>query len=313
MKQIPLIRLFSQKKGRNIKPDFIQNNILQKNKSKTVSSIKRPPTTSRIEKPIPILSFPLNYNNINNISDYSDSTPQLFLTSRSIYNPLSQEKHRLFKTIFSYKNKPPLSMDRNRKKIISNSTLNKPVIMGKTIEKKIKESKKSQRLKKINILDFGNKLKLYDEEEQKKKEKIILEKRAKELNDIYYDYDKTNSKQIMNSFSGNSPTLLKNKVCFVKGIMDFLYPKLVLQKMAFLNEIKIKKFKQGRENIENNYKKDKYYISKFRNPEQNAALSKYLYGSDYEIIRKKNNSIKTKNILINKCKVLKLSKDYDFI
>ena len=309
MRQIPFIRLFSKKKGRNKKPDIIQNNFLHNNKSKTTSSTVRPTTTSRIKTPIPILSFPLNY--YNNNSAYSETSPQKLLTSRTIQKPLSQEKQRYFKTIFAYKNKPQINPDKLRRKIISNSTLNKPVIMGKTIEQKIKESKKSQRLKKINILDFGNNLKLYDEEEQKNKEKKILEKRAKELNDIYYDYDKSNSKQIMNSFSGNSPTLLKNKVYFVKGIMDFLYPKLVLQKMSFLHEMKVKKFKEGRENVVFNRQKN-YYISKFRNPEQNAAISKYLYGGEYEIIRQKKR-LKTKEILINKCKVSKLSRDCDFI
>ena len=310
MKHIHIISLSSKRKGRNQRFSLFDKKYFHNDKAKTISSTIRPPTTSRIKEKIPILSFPLK---INNKHGCDESSSHLFLTSRNFNNSLSPKKKRFFKTIISYKNKPRISVDNKYRKIISEGTLNKQFIDRKTIENKIKESKKSKRLKKINILDFGNNLKLYDEVEQKNKEKTILEKRARQLDEIYYDYDKSNTKHIMNSFSGNSPNLLKNKVCFVKGIMDYLYPKLVLQKMEVLNEIKKKQFKEGKKYLQQNNKNEEYYISKFRNPEQNANMSKYLFGGDLQIIRQKDNSFKGKKILINKCKVSKLLKNYDYI
>ena len=59
-------------------------------------------------------------------------------------------------------------------------------------------------------------------------------------------------------------------------------------------------------------KKGKFYIVKHRSPEQNAAISKYLYGGDLEIIRPRNNFIKIKKTLINKCKVSKLTNKYNY-
>ena len=82
--------------------------------------------------------------------------------------------------------------------------------------------------------------------------------------------------------------------------------------MDFMNKMK-----------EQNYKKDdtmlkkaligKYFITRHRNPEQNATLSKYVYGRDLEILRARDNFILSKKILINRCKVSKLTYDYDYV
>ena len=295
-------KLTSKRKGRNNISSLFFNE-----KSKTISSKIRPPSTSRNKKEIPILSFPLKCNDNN-------APSSLFLTSRFNY-PLTLKKHKILKNIFQnsiFRDKNKKIDDNLNKTKISKSVFNKPLLLSKNIENKIKESKKSQKLKKINILDFGNNLKLYDEEEKKNKEKTIIEKRTRELDEIYYDYNKSNQNYIMNSFSGNRADLLKNKVCFVKGIVDYLYPKLILQKMEFLNGLKEKKYKDNRMNLKY-VKKGKYYIVKHRSPEQNAAISKYLYGGDLEIIRPRNNFIKIKKTLINKCKVSKLTNKYDYV
>ena len=295
-------QLTSKRKGRNNISSLFFNE-----KSKTISSKRRPPSISRNKKEIPILSFPLKCNDNN-------APTSLFLTSRFNY-PLTLKKHKILKNIFQnsiFRDKTKKIDDNLNKTKISKSVFNKPLLLSKNIENKIKESKKSQKLKKINILDFGNNLKLYDEEEKKNKEKTIIENRTRELDEIYYDYDKSNQNYIMNSFSGNRADLLKNKVCFVKGIVDYLYPKLILQKMEFLNGLKEKKYKDNRMNLKY-VKKGKYYIVKHRSPEQNAAISKYLYGGDLEIIRPRNNFIKIKKTLINKCKVSKLTNNYDYV
>lgn len=303
--KIIYLPLTSKRNGRNHK-------LFLKENKKTLTTERKISNTSREINTIsiPILSFPLktNDNNDNTLSS-------LLLTSRTNYKPLSIRKHKILKIIVPnsniFKNKEKKDLKINKKKI-SKSLFNKPVILSKTIKDKIKESKDSEKLKNINIFDFGNNLKLYDDTEKQQKEKIILEKRERQLNEIYYDYDKSNTKQIMNSFSGNRADLLKNKVCFVKGIIDYLYPKLILQKMGLINEMKKNNYKNGNKMIKNALF-SKYFKTKHRNPEQNAVLSKYLYGRDLEIVRPRDNFIEPKKILINKCKVLKLTYDYDYI
>ena len=308
---VQIYQFQSKRKGRNPSSFTYSKKVLLKEKPKTISAFRRIPTSPCSLKQFPILTFPLS--NSNNSKTYSS----FFLTSSCFYNPLSAKNNKLFKTIMSnsthFKNKYQIDISNNKfKKKFSESRFTKPVIISKTIENKIKESKKSQKLKKINILDFGNYLKLYDEKEQKQKEKVILEKRSKELDDIYSDYDKKNRKKIMNSFSGNRADLLKNKIVFVKGIVDYLYPKLVLNKMDFINDMKERNYKEGRKQMQKDLK-CKYYITKHRNPEQTSAMSKYLYGGDLDIIRPRDNIIDLKKTFINKCIVSKLTHNYDYI
>ena len=87
--------------------------------------------------------------------------------------------------------------------------------------------------------------------------------------------------------------------CFFKGIVDYLYPKLVfLTKMDFINEMKEKNFKEGKKQKVKNLK-GKLYITKHRNPEQTVAKSKYLYTGDLEIISPRENFIELKKNMIN--------------
>lgn len=300
MKYNPNFNLFTKKIERIHKSFRLFNE-----KSKTLSSMRRKPSTSRNKKQIPILSIPLKNEEENNLST-------LFLTSRC-NNPFSLKKYKILKNIFHntmFKNKSKNNNNISHKKI-SKSLFNKPAIFSSQIDDIIKESKKSEKRKKINILDFGNQLKLYDENEKKTKEKAIIEKRSKELDEIYYDYDKRNQNHIINSFSGNRADLLKNKVCFVKGIVDYLYPKLILKKMKLLNEMNEKKYQQNRENI--NIIKGKYYLIKNRNPELNEAISKYIYEIGLGIIRPSDDLIKIKKTFINRCQVSKLTCNYDYI
>lgn len=297
--------LTSKRNGRNHTP-FLKEN------KKTISTNRQISNTSREINTIsiPILSFPLK-----NIDNNDNTLSSLILTPRTNYRPLSIKKKKILKIIFpnsDIANNKEKNDLKSNKKNISKSLFNKPVILSKAIKDKIKKSKELKKLKKINIFDFGNNLKLYDDIEKEQKEKIILEKRERQLNEIYYDYDKSNRKQIMNSFSGNRADLLKNKIFFVKGIVDYLYPKLILQKMDFINEMKKKNYKEGNKMIKN-VLIGKYFKTKHRNPQQNAVLSKYLYGNDLKILRPRDNFIEPKKILINKCKVSKLTYDYDYV
>ena len=307
MKSIINLPQTSKRKGRNPKLSlFLEEN------HKTISSIKSPPTTSRIMNQSPILTFPLKIDDND-----SNFTSTLFSTSTRFYDPRSLKSNKYLKHIIPYNIIKKISnQDYNnnyKKKRISKSLYNKRILISRTIENKINESQKNKKLKKINILDFGNNLKLYDEIEKKFKEKSILEKRKKQLDEIYFDYDKNNQNQIMNSFSGNSANLLKNKVCFVKGIIDYLYPKLILKRMDFIKELKDKHYKENKTKSNKPVLDNYYFAIKHRNPEQNAAMSKYLYGMDIDIIRPRGYFFEPKKTLINKCRVSKLTNEYDFI
>ena len=253
---------------------------------------------------VPVLSFPMSDNN-NNGNNNSSKISSIYFTPHAGSKPASLKT----KTTSFFRNKSKMKIDFNNKYLrkISESLLNRPVILGRTIEKKIRESKKSQRLKRIDMLDFGKNLKLYDPIEKKHKFKIIVEKRQKQLEELYYDYDKKNKKFIKNSFSGNRTDLLKNKIFFVKGIVDYLYPKAVLNRVDCENEIKQSKFKDERKHLQES-QKGKFFSLKHKNPEQNAAMSKYLYGEYLD-----DSLIKNKKTLVNKCIVSKLLNDYDFV
>jgi hypothetical protein len=244
-------------------------------------------------------------NTNNNGNNNSSKISSLHFTPRERNNPVSLKT----KTSSSHRNKPKMKIDFNNNylKKASKSILNRPVILGRTIEKKIRDSKRSQRLKRVDMLDFGKNLKLYDSIEKKHKFRIIVEKRKKQLEELYYDYDKKNRHIIKNSFSGNRTDLLKNKIFFVKGIVDYIYPKAVLNRVDCENELKISKYKDERKQLEES-QKGKFFSLKHKNPEQNAAMSKYLYGEYLD-----DSLIKSKKTLVNKCIVSKLLNDYDFV
>ena len=209
-----------------------------------------------------------------------------------------------------YKNKTiyPNSFNRDKnicKKKIVLSKLNRPIINVKNA-KILKE-----KLKHLNILDFGNNLKIYDEKEKKLKQKVILDKIERQLDEIYYDYDKSNQKIIVNSFSGNNAVLLKNKISFVTGVINYLYPKIVLNKMQFFRKMKNKELKEEKEQLEYDLK-GKYYNLKHKNPKENTAISKYFFMDDFENL-KYGKYLTRPKMMINNNIISKLKYDYDFM
>ena len=158
-----------------------------------VTSLKLSTLTTKLKtfKEFPTLFFPMR----NNTKLSLNLSPAKF----NLNLPLSYRS----KTI--YKNKKENKKNIFEKKIIK-SKLNRPVINMK-LAKLI-----TDKLKHLNILDFGNNLKIYDENEKKHKKKVILDKAEKKLDEIYYDYDKRNKKEIINSFSGNNADLLRIKL-----------------------------------------------------------------------------------------------------
>jgi hypothetical protein len=197
----------------------------------------------------------------------------------------------------------------NRKNTVKKKTikskLNRPVINLKNA-KIIKD-----KLKHLNIIDFGSTLKLYDDNEKKMKKKVILQKIDRQLEEIYYDYDKNNQKVIINSFSGNSADLLRNKVSFVTGIMNYLYPKIVLNKMEFLKKMKHIELKEEKTQLEYNLR-GKIYNLKYKNPRQNAEISKYFYMDDVENL-KYGKYLTRPKVMVNNNVIGKLKYDYEFM
>ena len=146
---------------------------------------------------------------------------------------------------------------------------------------------------------------------KKMKKKVILQKIDRQLEEIYYDYDKNNQKVIINSFSGNSADLLRNKVSFVTGIMNYLYPKIVLNKMEFLKKMKHIELKEEKTQLEYNLR-GKIYNLKYKNPRQNAEISKYFYMDDVENL-KYGKYLTRPKVMVNNNVIGKLKYDYEFM
>ena len=160
-------------------------------------------------------------------------------------------------------------------------------------------------------MDFGGHLKIYDEKEKKFKKKVILQKVDRQLDEIYYDYDKNNKKVIINSFSGNNAELLRNKISFVSGIMNYLYPKIVLNKMEFLKKMKKKELREEKLLLDFELK-GKYFNLKHKNPKEKAAISKYFYIDEFENLKFGQYLTRPKAIVNNNV-ISKLKYDYDFM
>jgi hypothetical protein len=266
------------------------NTTEQKISLKTKSSLtSRDLTLKSISiKESPTLCFPLpNPPKLNSF----------FLTPRNINIPISLKNRTMYYNSFNRKNTV-------KKKTIK-SKLNRAVINLKNA-KIIKD-----KLKHLNIIDFGSTLKLYDDNEKKMKKKVILQKIDRQLEEIYYDYDKNNQKVIINSFSGNSADLLRNKVSFVTGIMNYLYPKIVLNKMEFLKKMKHIELKEEKTQLEYNLR-GKIYNLKYKNPRQNAEISKYFYMDDVENL-KYGKYLTRPKVMVNNNVIGKLKYDYEFM
>ena len=114
---------------------------------------------------------------------------------------------------------------------------------------------------KVNLLSFNKKLRMYIRDDDSSNNDIAFEKiKQKNIEEIYYDYDKNNQRRKKESFSGNNAKVLKNKILFVKGVMDYMVPRLLMNKMKYINQKKEQEFqykklqyKSNRDNIRNVY------------------------------------------------------------
>ena len=255
-----------------------------------LTSLKLSSSKSKTFKESPTLFFPLRKPtklSLNLLPSKFNFKIPLSYRSKTIYKNSNENRKKIFE-----------------KKIIK-SKLNRPVINMK-LAKLI-----TDKLKHLNILDFGSNLKIYDEKEKKHKKKVILDKVEKKLDEIYYDYDKKNKKEIINSFAGNNADLLRNKISFVSGIMNYLYPKIVLNKMEFLKKMKYKELKEEKFQVELDLKGDLYDL-KHKNPKENATISKYFYMDDFDNIKFGKYLTRPKTI-VNNDVVSKFKYNFDFM
>ena len=92
-----------------------------------------------------------------------------------------------------------------------------------------------------SLLSFDSSIKFLYENNNKnnrynKEYQIERKKKKKELN---FDYEEDNYYIKHNLFDGNNPAILKKKIMFVKNICDYIYPKIVVNRMKFIDKQKI--------------------------------------------------------------------------
>ena len=174
---------------------------------------------------------------------------------------------------------------------------------------------KNKKQQKRDLLSFDPCLKiLNDNLELNPYNQKLIEDRLKKKKELYFDYDKNNDEFKYNSFSGNNPSLLKSKVLFVKGVYDYIYPRLVVKRMRFLEEQYRKDIKENVKKLNDEFNKNKIFIKRFRTSEEKIKMSKYLLNGAYsnEAIKSKGNLIKLKKIFLNRHLLTKLTKYYDY-
>ena len=180
--------------------------------------------------------------------------------------------------------------------------------------KKIKNNRNKKKDRE-SLLTFDPCLKMLNENlDLNPYNKKLIEEREKKIDELYFDYDRRNDNFKFNSFSGNNANLLKCKVLFVKGVLDFIYPRMIIKRMKFVEKKNRKEIKEKIQELNEEFNKNKIFIKKFRTPEEKIKMSKYELNGAYsnEAIKTKGNLIKLKKILINSHTTTKLTKLYDF-
>ena len=222
-------------------------------------------------------------------------------------NKFRQSKHNITSYNKSYSFFPKLSKN-------NNSPDNIPLKTSINNNKK-KKNYESQKTINVDLLTFDPSLKILTEKlDSNPYNKKFIEERLKKKEELYFDYDKKNAYIVHNSFSGNNPSLLKSKVLFVKGVYDYIYPRIVIKKMKLLEIQKENEIKEKVGELNEEFNKHKIFIKRHRTPEEKIKMSKYeLNGAvSNESIKIKGNLIKLRKILINSHLVTKLTNLYDY-
>ena len=167
-----------------------------------------------------------------------------------------------------------------------------------------------------SLLSFDSSIKFLYENNNKnnrynKEYQIERKKKKKELN---FDYEEDNYYIKQNLFGGNNPAILKKKIMFVKNICDYIYPKIVVNRMKFIDKQKINEINDDVNLLIKKFK-NIYYRNKYKSSEEISILSKYKFKSASidESMKKKGNFVKPKTIMVNGKLVTQLTKYYDYL
>ena len=127
-----------------------------------------------------------------------------------------------------------------------------------------------------NLLTFNKRLRLFIREDKNEKIKSALQKiKERNIEEIYYDYDENNQKIKKETFSGNNAGVLKNKILFVKGVMDYMFPRMLMKKMHYLEKKREKDFQTIKTQMLKKETKHNTYISNIQSGNDKVRLSKY--------------------------------------
>ena len=270
------------------------------------------------------ISFNYNRDNPFNLTNFTSNTQSKTINTNNIFTKknILIKKNIKPKRLFIKKNTTLINLPG-----IENKSLNKDLLFNlidnkysKTRNIKITNTAKinlnsSDKNTKGSFLYFDSSLKpLYENNKFLKNNKSYQEEKFRKKNELYFDYDENNYYLKHNSFCGNNPNLLKNKVMFVKNICDYIYPKIVINRMKFMDEKKSKEIKFKVNSLTKKFR-NKYYINRYKSPEENSAFSRYyLKGAVYnEAIKMKGNFIKLKKVMINGHLATQLAKHHDYI
>ena len=273
-----------------------------------LSQIKSPEIYKK--KTIFIDNQPIRYRNIKTSVNSIDSIQQTNTNNEvkyaaSTFNyPITDSTY--FKTTSNFSFSPILSTRTTKIQFFDSKS-------SKSNKKKPKIAKKVKKTLETQTLQFNKKLRLFmNIDEDKTKNKKFMEMVNKNIEEMYFDYDTSNIKKKTILFSGNNAGILRNKIYFVKGVMDYMFPKLTIKKMHFLDEEKNKKFKQEMIRAHSEGQND-IYKKRIMSAKQIVSNSKYKYNGIFSTNNLKRQLInKYKKIIVGGKKQLKLVHNYEF-
>ena len=175
------------------------------------------------------------------------------------------------------------------------------------------ERKNHKKSLETQTLQFNKRLRLFMNMDGKKGNKKSQELVKKNIEDMYFDYDKNNDHKKNKLFSGNNAGILKNKIFFVKGVMDYMFPILTIKKMHHLDREKYKKFQIEKKKVLS-LNHNEIYNKRIMSASRIVTNSKYKYNEAFSF----NNSLKhllknKKKIIIGGMTQIKKVDKYDFI
>ena len=173
------------------------------------------------------------------------------------------------------------------------------------IKNNIKNENKNN---KTEFLQFHHRLRLFIKREKNDNNNKNLINKITDRNaeEMFFVYDKNKNK--ISCFSGNNAGLLRNKVLFVKGVMDYTFSKLMIKKMNFLDNEKKKIFElKNKKNYQiNNYN----YIF---NKKIKSSYEKINMNNKYNNIEEIKKNLIKKKFFNGKNLVIKKLNKCDFI